>query len=418
MGLNMKERKAVIKETCGRYRKSRKKEKGQILDEFIKLTRYNRKYAGWILRNWGRKVWIRSNGELIEIIAGIPENKRKRNKKPKKYDSEVIITLKKIWYMFDCLCGKRLAPILRSMLPILEKFHEIEISETVKEKLLTISPATIDRALRKEKKKLVIKGRSYTKPGTLLKHNIPIRTFNDWDEDKPGYVEIDLVGHEGSNSSGDFCFTLTVTDICSSWTEVRGLKNKAEKWTFLALMDVKKNLPFDILGIDSDNGSEFINAHLYRYCKKHNITFTRSRPYRKNDNCFVEQKNNSLVRRTVGYLRYDTDEELAKLNELYENLNLSVNFFYPSMKLIEKMRKGSKVKKKYDVPRTPCQRLLESEYIPEITKAKLKDQFESLNPAELKRNITRLQNQLIQIASNKGKISFQGGYSILPDFTA
>ena len=198
-----------------------------------------------------------------------------------------------------------------------------------------------------------------------------------------------------------------LTDIFSAWTEERGLKNKAQKWVFSALLDVKEAIPFELLGIDSDSGGEFINAHLYRYCKEQGITFTRSRPYRKNDNCFVEQKNNSVVRRTVGYLRYDTDEELAILNELYYNLNLSVNYFYPSMKLIRKTRVGSKVKKTYDVPRTPCQRLLESEHVPEINKMKLKEIFESLNPAELKRNITRLQNKLIDRAKNKGDIALQ-----------
>lgn len=337
MGLTIRERKAVIKETCKRYRQATKKEKGEILDEFIILTGYKRNYASWILRNWGKTVWTKIDGKTVKIVVGNPKLKKKKQKrKPRKYDQDVIIVLKKIWYIFDCLCGKRLAPVLRSMLPILEKYHEIEVSPAVREKLLTISPSTIDRVLSKEKKKLRIRGRSYTKPGTLLKHNIPIRTFADWDENKPGYVEIDLVGHEGGVSSGDFCFTLTVTDVCSSWTEVRALKNKAQKWTFEALLDVKKTLPFNILGIDSDNGSEFINAHLYRYCDSHNITFTRSRPHRKNDNCFVEQKNNSIVRRTVGYLRYDSGEELKILKELYNDLNLSVNFFYPSMKLIKK----------------------------------------------------------------------------------
>jgi len=178
--------------------------------------------------------------------------KRKRKSRVREYDEEVFKALRKVWYIFHCLCGKRLAPVLRTMLPILYKFGEIDFGDEVRVKLEKISPATIDRLLKGEKRKLRIKGRTHTKPGTLLKHQIPIRTFSGWDEANPGYVEVDLVGHEGGDSSGDFAFTLNVTDVATGWTEPRAIKNKAQKWTFEALMKISQQIPFPILGIDSD----------------------------------------------------------------------------------------------------------------------------------------------------------------------
>jgi len=403
MGLTMRERKSVIKETAHRYRKSSKKEKGEILDEFIQLTKYKRNYGSWIMRNYGKEILCRIDGQWVRIVVGGVKRRQKR-KRPRKYDAEVFKVLKKIWYLFDFMCGKRLAPTLKSMLPVLEKYGEIEVDEGLREKLISISAATIDRLLSAEKKKMRIKGRAHTKPGTLLKHDIPIRTFSDWDEKKPGFLEIDLVGHDGGSSRGEFAFTLDATDVNSGWTEPWAVKNKAQRWVFEALMDIRyEKLPFDVLGIDSDNGGEFINAHLMRYCLKEGIVFTRSRPYRKNDNCFVEQKNNAVVRKYVGYARFDTEEELKVLNELYSNLRLLINYYHPSQKLIKKTRVGSKVKKKYDVAKTPCQRLLDSDHIAEETKRFLRSEFEKHNPVELRRNIEKLQAKLYRLASSKGQ---------------
>jgi hypothetical protein len=392
----MSERKALTRQTAARYRKSGKKQKGTILDEFVATTGYTRKYAGWILCNWGKKRIVYLNGELVELIVGQPRKKR-RKPRERTYDEQVFKALKKIWAMFDCICGKRLVVVLRTMLPVLEKFGEIDLNETVREKLLRISAATIDRMLAKEKKKLKIKGRSHTKPGTLLKHQIPIRTFSGWDESKPGFVEVDLVGHDGGIAQGEFCFTLNLTDVDTGWTEPRAIKNKAQKWTFEALMHIKHHLPFDLLGIDSDNGSEFINFHLYDYCQKNNIEFTRSRAYRKNDNCFVEQKNNSVIRRYAGYFRYDTDDQLDILNEIYDQVRLLVNFFHPSMKLVSKTREGAKVRRHYDEPKTPHQRLMGSPHVPQPVKDKLNAQFDELNPAEITRKILRLQEKLHKV---------------------
>ncbi|MGH9765398.1 MAG: DDE-type integrase/transposase/recombinase, partial [Blastocatellia bacterium] len=244
---------------------------------------------------------------------------------------------------------------------------------------------------------------SHTKPGSLLKSQIPIRRFDKWNEGKPGFVEIDLVGHDGGNSSGEFCFTLDVTDIFTRWTETRAVKNKAQVWVFKALEYIIKLLPFALLGIDSDNGSEFINAHLLRYCQQQKITFTRARPYRKNDNCFVEERNNSIVRRAVGYQRYDTDDQLKTLNELYSLLRLYTNYFQPVMKLIKKERVGSKVKKVYDKPQTPYHRVLASADVSDLQKRKIRNEYTGLNPAQLKREISRLQEKLAASGRRKEK---------------
>jgi len=393
MGLTMSERKALTKQTAVRYRKSAKKQKGKILDEFVAATGYTRKYAGWVLCNVGKKKIVHLNGETVELVIGQPRKKR-RKPKERTYDEAVFKELKKIWAMFDCICGKRLVVVLRTMLPVLEKFGEIDLNEEITGKLQRISAATIDRMLTKEKQKLRIKGRGHTKPGTLLKNQIPIRTFSGWDDVKPGFVEIDLVGHEGGISQGEFCFTLNLTDVDTGWTEPRAIKNKAQKWTFEALMHIKQRLPFDLFGIDSDNGGEFINFHLYEYCNKNNIEFTRSRAYRKNDNCFVEQKNNSVVRRYAGYFRYDTDNQLQMLNEIYDQVRLLVNFFQPSMKLVSKTREGAKVRRRYGEPKTPHQRLMQSPHISQTVKDQLTAQFDELNPAAITREIFRLQEKL------------------------
>ena len=396
MRLTMNERKKTTAVVAGRYQKARKKARGQILDEFTKLTGYSRRYASHVLISHGRKVRINAR-----CVLQLDVRKTAIRKKSKVYDDAVADALKEIWYIMDCICGKRLAPALREVVRRLERFHEIRLSEDVRQKLLRISPASIDRLLAKERKRHQIKDRGNTKPGTLLKNQIPIRTFSDWNEQQPGFVEIDLVGHDGGDSQGDFAQTLDVTDVCTTWTETEAVRNKAQAWVFEALKDIRMRMPFPLLGIDSDSGGEFINNQLFRYCQQEKITFTRSRSYRKNDGCFVEQKNYSVVRRAVGYLRYDTEEELITLNELYRHLRLYTNFFQPTMKLVEKTRIGSKVTKKYDKPLTPCQRILASPDVSAKDKQALKKLYAKLNPAQLKRHITRLQQKLYKLNTQK-----------------
>lgn len=394
----MKERQSVTAVVAGRYRKARKKDKGQILDEFSELTGYNRSYASWVLRNWGKR--IRINSKLV--IVGQWGRKKSRDK-PRSYDEKVIRVLRKIWVIMDCMCGKRLVGVLGELIPVLEEHGEIELDTGTREKLLKISASTIDRVLAPERKRLFSRSKSRTKPGTLLKHKIPIKTFSEWDDQRLGFVEIDLVGHDGGDISGDYIQTLDVTDVCTGWTETRAVRNKAQVWVFEALKQVRECLPFKLLGIDSDNGSEFINDQLYRYCLKEGITFTRARAYRKNDNCYVEQKNWSVVRRALGYLRYDTPRELEIINRLHGYLRLYTNHFQPVMKMIEKTRVGSRVKKKYDKPRTPYQRVLGFSYGEDEKTEALTKEHLRLNPAELKRQITKLQDKLRKIGLEKRK---------------
>jgi hypothetical protein len=396
MRLTVKERKKAAAIIAVRYRKARKKEKGLILDEFTNLTGYGRRYASFVLRTHGKRTWINPQTVFVSDVR-----KRGMRKKERIYDDAVVALLKKAWEMMDFVCGKRLAPILKELIPRLMRFGEIRLTQEEKDKLMKISPATIDRILASERKKYKIKGRANTKPGTLLKSQIPIRTFSQWNDTKPGFVEIDLVGHDGGDGSGDFLQTLDVTDVATGWTETQAVKNKAQQWVFEALKDIRGRLPFPLLGIDSDNGSEFINHHLYKYCQEEKITFTRTRSYRKNDNCFVEQKNYSIVRRAVGYGRHHTPEEQAVLNDLYKELRLFTNFFQPSMKLLKKIREGSKVLKKYDKPLTPYRRILASPDVCEPDKAKLKALYRNLNPAALKRRITKYQQRLLRLSSSK-----------------
>lgn len=403
MRLTMQERKKAATVIAADYQKAYKKQKGVILNEFIRLTGYNRCYASYVLRSHGKKVRVCKGTWISGDI-----HKEARRKRQKTYGEKVLENLKKIWYIMDCICGKRLAPLLGEIIQKLEAYKELRIDAKTRKKLQRISPATIDRLLTGERRKQQIKGRSNTKPGTLLRNLIPIRTFSEWNEKQPGFVEIDLVGHDGGDVSGEFIQTLDVTDVCTGWTETQAVKNKAQIWVFEALNEIRGHLPFTLRGIDSDNGSEFINHHLVKFCDEGKITFTRTRSYRKNDNCFVEQKNYSVVRRAVGYLRYNTEDELRVLNELYGHLRFYTNFFQPVMKLIEKTRLGSKVKKRYDKPQTPYQRVIQSSEVSEEDKRHLIRLYATLNPAELKRLITRLQEKLLKLASLKETIRRQG----------
>jgi len=400
--LTMKDKMKLTAEVQDRYAKSAKKQKGIILDEFTATTKYNRNYAARILRLKVGKVigCVRAGGRKIRYVIG--KRGKKKRKREKIYGYDVFLALRRIWTVFDFICGKRLAPFMAEAVKKLEKHKEIDLTEDVREKLLKVSASTIDRLLKPEKDRFRMgKGRSGTKPGTLLKKQIPVRTFSDWDDAKPGFAEADLVGHDGGNISGDYAQSLNFTDIATSWDETAACKNKAQKHVFRAIKEISARFPFDILGIDSDNGSEFINGIMLRYCIENKITFTRSREYKKNDSCYVEQKNYSIVRRAVGYLRYDTDEELDVLNELYLYLGRYNNFFIPVTKLALKTRTGSKVVKKYDTAKTPYRRVLESEYISDKIKEILKREYGILNPAELKRKITKLQDKLLKLNALK-----------------
>lgn len=391
--LTMRQKMAVTGELRDRYQKSKKREKITILNEFTKLTGYNRSYASQILNQSKLLGYVHVAGKTIKYIR----DHKKRRKKKRYYDHDVLIALKKLWEGADFICSKRLAPYLEEYITVLERCGEIKLTHEVREKLLTISPATIDCLLAPVRKRQQFKGRSTTRPGSLLKKNIPIRTYSEWDDRRPGFFEVDLVSHDGGQSRGDFIQSLNFTDIATGWDEMVAVKNKAQRWVFEGIKEIRDRLPFPILGFDSDNGSEFINDELIRYCEREQITFTRARPYRKNDSCYIEQKNWSVIRRTVGYGRYDTEEELRVLNQLYSNLRLYVNFFQPVRKLIQKERFGSRIKKYYDIAQTPYRRVLASSCISEKIKMQLQRLYDKLNPAQLKREISRLQNELYRL---------------------
>jgi hypothetical protein len=396
--LELSARYAVTREISRRYKKAGKREKGLILNGFLKLTGYHRKYAIHILTNWGKRKLVGQDGETIQAIAG---KRRKSYTRAPTYTIGVKTALVKVWKIYGCICGKRLRSVLKGQMRVLRNCRTFSFSEPVWDKLSKVSAGTIDRMLKSERTTMAIKGRSYTKPGSMLKHHIPVRRGSDWDDAVPGYFEIDLVGHDGGNSSGDFSFSLNMTDVATGWTEPVALKNKAQKWTFEGIVAVEKRIPMKLRGIDSDNGSEFINFHLYNYCQEEKIEFTRSRPNRKNDNCYVEQKNYSVIRRYAGYFRYDTEEEVALLNELYAQVRLQINYFLPSMKLLEKVRVGSKVIKRYDEAKTPFQRVLETGVLNGDAKAKVEKEFSGLNPVIIQRKICDIQDKLEKLVIRK-----------------
>ncbi|MFW5695967.1 MAG: integrase catalytic domain-containing protein [Alkalispirochaeta sp.] len=398
----MRERRALTKEIAVRYRSESKNGKQAILDEFCRTTGYHRKYAVRLLNSWGTKKIHVMDGKLVEIVVGELRQPKKRTRE-RVYDEPVQTALRKIWELFDYQCGKRLVVLMRANMEALKAEPEFDIDETIAVKLCRISASTVDRLLKSERRKLELKGRSHTKHGPLLKHQIPIRTHFTWDERLPGYFELDTVHHDGGSASGEYCATLTATDVFSGWTELRALRNRAHRWVKEEVVDIHSHLPFPLKGVDSDNGGEFINKTLLNYCNDTGITFTRGRPYRKNDNCFVEQKNDIAVRRTIGYYRFDTDEEYQALREVYRHLCPLLNYFYASAKLVEKIRTGPRVKKVYEAPKPPYQRLLDSPLVSNEVKDELQHRARHLQILKQKRLVDHAVADLLRILQHKNQ---------------
>jgi hypothetical protein len=393
MRLTMKDRRVITKTTAEQYRKASKKKKGWILDQVVESAGYTRCYARWVLRNQGRRVQVQPG----IVLEGDRRVSSRRRRAPE-YGPAVVKALFEVWKILDYVCGKRLVAALPEVVPRLVACKELRMSRAVQHQLRGISASTIDRLLKAARARHTLKPRGGTKPGSLLKHQVPIRTFSDWDDGQPGFMEMDLVGHDGGVGQGDYCQTLDMTDVDSGWSEQAAVRNKAEIWVFQAIEAVRRRLPFPLLGLDSDNGSEFINHHLVRYCADQHITFTRSRPYRKNDTCYVEQKNWSIVRRFVGYGRYDSQEACDVLNELYALLRDYNNFFMPSQKLKEKIRDGARVTRRHHPAQTPYARILQSPRIAPDIKRRLNTYYQTLNPAALHRRIEALQKKLLALA--------------------
>jgi hypothetical protein len=404
MRLDMKTRKKICNVIFKRYQKAGKKGKTQILDEYAATLGLNRDYLAHILTNWGKASYALSGGKPVKFIAKPPVKSRqkacggKKTGRPVKYHKAFVNVLKAIWEFFDFQCGKLLAPLIRGMIGFL--VIEFTLCEDMRTLFMSVSPATIDRKLKPEKARYRLKGIRTTKPGSLLKNQIPIRVCFDRDEKRPGFFELDTVSHCGARAQGQFCQTLTITDVGTGWTEVCALLNNAHRWVKEQIAHTFETLPFPMLGIDSDNGSEFINHQLLDWCIHNNIKFTRARPYRKNDNCFVEQKNGDVVRKTVGYARFEGDIALNTLAEVYRFLNPLLNYWYPTLRLIAKEKLPSgRYKKIYEKePKTPYQRLLESNDISDEHKAELRCRAALLNPVELKRAMDEARDRLLKLS--------------------
>lgn len=368
-----------------RYREAGKREQGRMLDECCLTTGYNRKYATRLL-----------NGPK-------PARERKSPSAPRgrTYTSEDVCYLKKLWEILDYPCGERLKPQVPELVRVLERCGELSVPPAVKEQLSRMSARTMDRRLALFTGEVVRRIHGTTKPGSLLKKQIPI-VLSRWDETRAGYTELDLVAHCGPSAQGAFACTLNITDLATGWTEEAAILGKAEARVKDAFHAIERDLPFPLLGIDPDNGSEFINWPLFRYCLSKKIAFTRGRPSHKNDNAHIEEKNWTHVRKIVGYERLETDAEVRVLNELYRGpLRLYMNFFQPAMKLIEKTRVGGKLRRTYDTPRTPCQRALECPEIVPETKERLTALYGTLNPVKLKRDIEKKLDELFKLVRER-----------------
>jgi hypothetical protein len=347
---------------------STKKVKTAILNEFVVNTGLNRKSA---IRLLNRR---RS-----------PPGKKKAGR-PRLYGLEVVAVLKVAWEATDRLCSRRLQPFLGELLRVLMEKGEIKITQETYQQICRMSPSTIDRVLRRWRSG-ARHGFSTTKPGTLLKAAIPVKTFSEWDDRRPGFVEVDLVAHCGESSEGFYVTTLSAVDVATGWCEPVAVWGKGQHEVGSGIHRMRQRLPVSLLGLHSDNGSEFINQGLYDYCQRWQITFTRSRSYKKNDNCYVEQKNWSVVRRAIGYHRFSSKEAFQSLENIYVMLRLYVNFFQPVLKLIRKTRHGARVYKLYDTAQTPYQRFLQSGALTDDKKRQLAAIYDVLNPASLLRQI-------------------------------
>lgn len=376
--MSQRSKKELIEAIRPRYLKSSKTDKERILDEFTQATGYHRKYAIRVLRHGPKPKGLKKKG------------------RQKIYQGEVVRVLTQIWEICGRICSKRLKPFLPEITTILERHQEISLSADLKALLLGMSRSTIDRCLKTARFEQR-RGLSTTKPGTLLKKAIPIQTYTAWEDERAGFFEIDLVAHCGDTTEGQYLNTLTATDIATGWTDCRALLNKTQQAVSAAIEELRQQLPFALLGLDSDNGSEFINDNLLRYCREHEITFTRSRPYRKNDQAHVEQKNWSVVRHTIGYDRLETPQEFELLQAIYADLRLYINFFQPVLKLVGKERVDGKTHKLYDQAATPYRRVLAAEQLPLDVKARLTNLYVQLNPVILRARIDANQARLWKI---------------------
>ncbi len=387
--MDMHSRNQYLKQLRVEYLKTRsKKGKSRLLDESQKRTGLNRKYL------------IRK----LRVISNLDKKKVKVRRRKQVYDGYVKAALVRCWEIFDYPCGQRLKPLLSEEVHRLRELGELICSDEVADKLKRISARTIDEKLRHQKEVEGLKRKYRQNKHPLLYQKIPVKLSHEHDRTELGNVQIDLVEHCGQSVRGEYIHTLSSTDVTSGWWEGEAVMGRSQEAVFNGLKKVRSRFPFSFIEIHSDNGTEFINWHLFRYTQKEELGFSRSRPNKKNDNCFVEQKNWTHVKKFVGYFRYDTEEELQMLNDLYRNeLRLYKNFFQPVIKLIFKQRIGGRIHRKYDYPQTPYRRIIESDQVGEMLKQRLMKLYVSLNPAQLKRSIDEKLNKLYMAYKHKNK---------------
>jgi hypothetical protein len=350
-----------------RYVKASRDQKSKMLDEFVAVTGFHRKAA-------------------IRRLRRVRRRCGKRQGRPPRYTPDVIAALRAVWEVCGGICSKRLAPFLAEAVMLLEREGKIVVPTDVRERLITMSPATIDRLLAKYRR-VGGKGRCTTKPGTLLRSQVAVRTFADWTDTRPGFLEIDLVAHCGETTAGEYLHTLSAVDVATGWFEPVALCNRSHQAVEAALERVRAQLPFPLLGIDSDNDSAFLNWGIKGYCDRHEITFTRCRPYKKNDQAHVEQKNWAVVRQLIGYDRYEGEKAVAALQAVYDDYRVYVNFLQPVRKLQAKQTVGGKVRKRYDSARTPYRRVLGEVSVGKALKHDLAVQYATLAPWHLHQRI-------------------------------
>jgi hypothetical protein len=377
--VNLRSRRALLKQFAPQYRQASSAQKHVLLDDFAQATGYHRRYGMWLLNH-------------AEEVLHAPAYKRASH-----YGPEVQHVLFLIWHAANRICAKRLMPFLPTLQEALERHEHLHPTEECRSQLLSMSAATADRLLR-SMRKVGQHGLSTTRAGTLLKQQIPIRTFQQWNETRPGFLEVDLVAHCGVNIEGGYLYTLTITDVATGWTECLPLLHRSQEAVLAALQRARTLFPFPILGIDTDNGGEFINETMIAYCDQEQITFTRGRPNLKNDQCFVEQKNGAIVRQVVGYDRLVGEQAYQQLTELYRALRLYVNCFQPSMKLLSKKRDGKKIRCVYDPAKTPLQRLLLSGVLPAQKQQELTGVAQVLDPIGLLHQLEQLQQAVFRCA--------------------
>jgi len=378
--ISMAARDELVAAIAGRYAQGDRTERGRILDEFSAVTGFHRKHAMRLLRV----------GEVKQRSGARPGRRV--------YDEAVRGALIVVWEASDRICGKRLRPLLPILVEAMERHGHLQLEQEVRTKLLAMSAATIDRALRDIRQQAGTTTRRRAAPSAAVRRSVPVRTFDGWDDPPPGFVEADLVAHSGPVAKGSFVQTLVLTDIATGWTECAPLLVREQRLLTEVLSELRKLLPFALLGLDTDNDSVFMNETVRDYCEKAGIEFTRCRPYRKNDQAWVEQKNGAVVRRTIGYRRFEGLEAAAALARLYAAMRLFVNFFQPSFKLATKARDGAKVRKRYHLPATPCQRLLADVRTGEEVRHRLQQLGATLDPVRLLQEIRMAQQQLVAIA--------------------